>query len=134
LVNIPYFRKISILLAVSAAAIMAAVPGLSLAPTSVVYAQSSGGGGEDKDGDGVPNSSDRCPNTSNPRCFKEDTTTTPKTTQAPGAEGADWCYGRHVSGTNVQYMCYPTKAECDQEYDADPDGFQPCNNAVRAGS
>ena len=29
---------------------------------------------QDADGDGVPNSSDRCPNTANPRCFKEGTT------------------------------------------------------------
>lgn len=30
---------------------------------------------QDSDGDGIPDSSDRCTHNSNPRCFKEDTTT-----------------------------------------------------------
>jgi hypothetical protein len=120
-------RKTSILLTVSAA-IMAAVPGLSLAPTSV-YAQSSGGG-EDKDGDGVPNSSDRCPNTANPRCFKEDTTTTtptttqPPTTQAP--EEAQWCYLTQRDGNFVN-RCFPTKAECEQARAVDGERFSNCD-------
>jgi hypothetical protein len=32
------------------------------------------GGSQDRDGDGIPDSSDKCTHNSNPRCFKEDTT------------------------------------------------------------
>ena len=34
------------------------------------------GGSQDRDGDGIPDSSDRCPHNSNHRCFKEGDTTT----------------------------------------------------------
>jgi hypothetical protein len=128
LINILVLRKISILLAVSAA-IMVAVPGLSLAPTSV-YAQSFGGGEEDKDGDGVPNSSDMCPNTANPRCFKEGTTTTtPTTTQSPTTqppEEAKFCYLTQRDGNFVD-RCFPTKAECEQARAVDAGTFSPCD-------
>jgi hypothetical protein len=36
---------------------------------------------DDGDGDGIPDSSDRCTHNSNPRCFKEGDTSTTTTTQ-----------------------------------------------------
>jgi hypothetical protein len=36
---------------------------------------------QDRDGDGIPDSSDRCTHNSNPRCFKEGTSSTTTTTQ-----------------------------------------------------
>jgi hypothetical protein len=101
---------------------MAAVPGLSLAPTSVVYAQSSGGGGgEDKDGDGVPNSSDRCPNTSHPRCFKEGTTTTTTPTSEPRdptpgkcpSPGYAFTIDEGEQGSNTD--CFATLDDCNRD-------------------
>ena len=38
----------------------------------------------DSDGDGIPDSSDRCTHNSNPRCFKEDTTTQSSSTSMAG--------------------------------------------------
>jgi hypothetical protein len=102
---------------------MVAVPGLSLAPTSV-YAQSFGGE-EDKDGDGVPNSSDRCPNTANPRCFKEGTTTTTPTTTQPPEEAAYYCFNDRTDG-NSQLRCFPNQAACEQARAADDDAISPC--------
>jgi hypothetical protein len=39
---------------------------------------------QDSDGDGIPDSSDRCANNSNTRCFKEDTSTQPQSSSSSG--------------------------------------------------
>jgi hypothetical protein len=39
---------------------------------------------QDSDGDGIPDSSDRCAHNSNPRCFKEGDTTTQSSTSMAG--------------------------------------------------
>jgi hypothetical protein len=52
----------------------------SSSPTTATTTQDSNGDSRDGDGDGVPDSSDRCTHNSNPRCFKEEGDTSSGTT------------------------------------------------------